>query len=157
MKVNLQIASPKTIFYPVKGKDYTEAATYLIEKPYSACYEANPTYKTKYSDGTTTEITIKAKPTITLPKWNGASKLKGDEKKYWTSMMTALKKHEARHHKYFVDAAKKFKKSRESDGDVPNDDVAKVMNAFFTAGQAEQDAYDNRTDHGVSEGVVLPI
>ncbi len=158
MKVNLKIPSPKTVNYTVNGKDYTEAANYLLNKPFAACYNANPTYSHKFNNnGNTHEITITAKPTITFPKWNGASKLKGDEKKYWTSMIRALAKHEAHHHKIFETDAKKFKKDTEAAGDFPKGETAGKMSTFFSDSQTNQDKYDTRTSHGEKEGVTLPV
>ena len=158
MKVILKISSPKTVNYKVKGKTYTEAANFLINKPFSACYEAHPSFKHKFDNaGNTNQITITAKPTITMPQWPGASKLKDDEKKHWAAMMKALAKHEKKHHKIFEDDAKKFKKSAEADGDIPKADVPAKMNTFFTDSQGNQDSFDHKTDHGKKEGVVLPI
>lgn len=158
MKVNLKISSPGTKPYKVKGKDYTEAANYLLSKPFAACYNANPDYSHKFNDdGNTHQITITARPTITIPQWAGASKLKGDEKKWWTSMMRALAKHEAKHHKIFETDAKKFKKATEAGGDFPKGETAGKMLALFTASQANQDKYDTSTRHGESEGVKLPV
>lgn len=158
MKVNLKIASPKTKPYKVKGKDYTEAANFLINKPFSACYEANPSYKHKFNnEGQTNEITLTAKPTITMPQWPGASKLKGDEKKWWAAMMKALAKHEDGHHKIFDKDAKKFKKDTEAAGDFPKGETAGKMTTFFTSSQGNQNTYDSKTNHGEKEGVTLPV
>ena len=158
MKVVLKIPSPGTAAYKVKGKDYSEAANYLINKPYSACYEANPAYSHKFNDaGNTHQITITAKPTITMPQWAGAVKLKGDEKKWWGSMMRALAKHEAKHHKIFETDARAFKKAAEAAGDFPKAETAGKMAAFFVGSQSNQDKYDKRTSHGEKEGVSLPV
>lgn len=158
MKVILKIASPKTINYKVKGKDYTEAAIFLLDKPFSACYEANPTFAFKKDkSGNTSQITITAKPTITMPQWAGASKLKGDEKKWWNSMLKALAKHEDGHHKIFADDTKKFQKATEADGDFPHKDTAGKMKTFFTESQGNQDKYDKSTRHGEKDGVTLPV
>lgn len=157
MKVNLKIPSPSTVAYKVKGKDYTEAANFLLSKPFTACYKANPNYSHKHKDGNTHQISITAKPTITMPQWPGANKLKGDEKKCWNSMMRALAKHEAHHHKIFETDAKKFKKNTEAAGDFPKGEMASKMTEFFTASQTNQDKYDTSTKHGEKEGVKLPV
>jgi len=158
MKVNLNIARPKKNPYKVKGKDYTEAAKFLLSKPFAACYEPHPTYKQKFDDnGNANDISVTAKPTITIPEWSGAGKLKGDEKKWWTSMIKALTKHEANHHKIFEDEIKKFKKTTEAAGDFPKSETAGKMNALFTDIQKKQDSYDKKTSHGEKEGVTLPV
>jgi len=158
MKVNLKIPAPKTVPYTVKAKDYTEAANFLLDKPIAACYMPNPNYKFKKNDdGDTCEITITAKPTITIPKWSGASKLKGDEKKWWFSMLKALAKHEAKHHKIFEADAKKFKKENESAGDFPEGDTAGILFDFFTDSQTNQDKFDKSSKNGAREGVTLPV
>ena len=72
MKIILKIPSPSTVSYKVKGKDYTEAANYMLSKPFNACYNANPNYSHKFKDGNTHQITVTAKPTITMPQWSGA-------------------------------------------------------------------------------------
>ena len=147
MKVVLKIASPSTSAYRVKGKDLKEAAEYM---------RSNPNFSYKHKDGNTNQITITAKPTIAMPQWPGASKLKGNDKKAWNSMMRALAKHEAHHHKIFETDAKKFKKETEAAGDIPKGETAGKMTAFFTASQTNQDKYDTRTNHGEKEGVKLP-
>lgn len=158
MKVILKIPAPKPIDYKVKGKTYTEAAEYLLSKPFAACYKSNPSFKQKFGDsGNTTQITLIAKPTITMPVWPGAGKLKGQEKKDWDSMIAALNKHEKKHHSIFETDAKKFKKDTEAEGDVPKGDVPAKMNAFFTKSQENQNKYDKKTNHGEKEGVVLPV
>ena len=157
MKVTLKIPSPKEIPYPVKGKTYDEARDFLLSKPFAACYKANPSHTEKHdNDGNTYEIIISAKPTVTIPKWNGESKLKGDEKKNWVAMMTALRKHEAKHHKIFEDEAKTFKKAMAREDPFPKEEVDGRMYDFYSAGQDKQDAYDSKTNHGEKEGVVLP-
>ncbi|MEW9920886.1 DUF922 domain-containing protein [Marimonas sp. MJW-29] len=157
MKVTLRIPSPREIPYAVKGKTYDEARDFLLSKPFAACYKANPDYTEKHdNDGNTYEIIVTAKPTITIPTWNGASKLKGDEKKHWTAMLAALRKHEAKHHKIFEDDAKAFKKSMVKEDPFPKEDVGGKMYDLFSASQDKQDAYDKKTNHGEKEGVVLP-
>lgn len=156
MNVTLNIANPKPADYKVKGKDITEAAAFMRSSPYAACYKANPTFDFDWDDVTCTGLVITAAPTIAMPKWPGASKLKGQEKKDWQKMMTALKKHEDSHHKKWKKAAEDFKKAREKAGDFPKKDVAKTMKAFFTKAQGVMDKYDGSTNHGESEGVTLP-
>lgn len=157
MKVTLSIKTPKTTNYAVKGKDYTEAAEYLLSKPFSACYDAHPDYDYDFDGDKVTSITVKAVPTITMPNWSGASKLKDDEKKWWNAMMKALDKHEKNHHDKWVKSAEDFKKAREKAGDFPKKDIAKTMNAFFAEAQKVQDKYDSQTNHGEKEGVTLPV
>ena len=158
MKVNLKIPAPSTVAYKVKGKDLAEAANFMRSKPFAACYKANPKPSHKFNDdGMTHEISIAAKPTITMPQWAEARKLKGDDKKSWNSMLRALAKHEAHHHKIFETDAKKFKKDTEAVGDFPKGETAGKMTAFFTASQKNQDSYDARTNHGEKEGVKLPV
>ena len=72
------------------------------------------------------------------------------------AMMTALRKHEAKHHKIFEDEAKAFKKAMAREDPFPKEEVDGRMYDFYSAGQDKQDAYDSKTNHGEKEGVVLP-
>ncbi len=158
MKVLLKIAKPSKAAFVIKAKDYTEAANILASGPFAACYEANPTYPHKFNDeGQINEITIQAKPVITMPKWSGASKLKGDEKKHWEAMIKALAKHEAKHHAKWLADAKAFKKKAEAEGDFPKKEIHDRMRDFFTQAQATQTKYDSDSKNGQKEGVVLPV
>jgi len=156
MKVTVKIDKVKEVPFKVVAKTYEEAATFLEKRGSAACYEANPTYKFKHSDGEITEITVHSKPTIAFPKWAQASKLKGEEKKHWDAMIKALHTHEDGHVKIFDTDAKAFKKEQEKAGGFPKGDIGRVMNEFFAACQKNQDAYDKRTNHGIKQGVVLP-
>lgn len=157
MQVKIKIEKVKKNKFTVKAKTYDEARDFLINRGSAACYMANPTYNyAKNKDGQVTSITIISKPAFEWPDWPGASKLKGDEKKHWDKMIKALGTHENGHVKIFETDAKAFKKSREKDGDFPVDDVKGVMFDFFSESQKHQDAYDKKTKHGQTQGVVLP-
>ena len=157
MKVTLDIKKPKSANYVVKGKTIAEAAKFMRDKPYAACYKANPGYDfAKDKDGKVTSIKLKAAPTIAMPVWDGAKKLKDQEKKDWAAMMSALQKHEDNHHKKWEKAAKDWAKTAGKRDDITKDTVAGVMNDFFTKAQGVMDKYDGSTNHGEKEGVTLP-
>jgi predicted secreted Zn-dependent protease len=157
MKVKLNIPkSPKEVPYAVKGKTIADAAEFIRKRDTAACYTPNPNYSFGFDGDQCNALTITAAPTVKMPNWAGASKLKGQEKKDWDSMIAALKKHEATHHTKWEKAAKDFKKAREKEGDFPKSDVASVMSAFFTKAQKVMDSYDSKTNHGIKEGVTLP-
>lgn len=158
MKVKLNIVKPRIVPYAVKGKTYEEAANYLASKPFAACYAANSQYTAKKDkSGNTVEIAVICKPSITMPNWPGAKKLKGEEKTCWDKMIVALKKHEQKHHTKYEADLKAFKKEFEAAGDFPFKETAQKMKAAFAKCQKTQDAYDSQTNNGISEGVDLPV
>lgn len=157
MKVTIKIERVKKIPYQVKAKSYDEVRSFFDRRGSAACYEANPTYKFSFDkDQKINSITIVSKPTIAWPKWPYSSKLKGEEKKNWDAMIKALAKHEDGHVAIFEADAKAFKAEREKMGGFPKGDIGKVMTAFFTKCQKNQNMYDAKTDHGGKEGVKLP-
>lgn len=157
MKVNLKIGKPKTINYTIKAKSYNDAHDELDKRTEWGEYKSNLKYAFQdMKDGTVTQITFTAKPTIEMPKWANASKLKGQEKKNWDAMIKALKRHEMGHHEIVLTDTKAFKKKREKLGNFPKSDFNKVITEFATAAKDNQVNYDRKNDHGAKEGVGLP-
>lgn len=82
---------------------------------------------------------------MTLPKWKEYNKATDPQKKAWDAMIETLKKHEEEHVAIAYRGAQKL--VRELTGLVAMLAPQKVADSQ-TAVQANQDAFDSKTDHG---------
>ena len=82
--------------------------------------------------------------TYTLPKHKNPGKLDPDVRKRWKAMVRALTKHEHNHGDHGIRAAREIEKAKCANGDA----IIKKWNG-------QDKAYDLRTNHGKTEGVVL--
>lgn len=157
MKVTFKPSKPKAEFYILKAKTYDGVRAEFDRRTHSGCYHANPghSYKTD-ADDVVISISMTCSPTIEMPNWPHAKKLKGKEKKNWDSMIKALKKHEAEHHTIYLKDTKVFKAKLKTAGNFPEADFATKMSEFYSSAQTHQEEFDVKTNHGGKTGVKLP-
>jgi predicted secreted Zn-dependent protease len=130
------------------------------EKPPKMNIKANNPKVTHFKevlDGKITAVTMILNPVIEMPKWNGYSAATKPQKASWDKMYKALLVHEKGHHKVQLgcmeDLKTKIKKTKDLDGKNLNELIANLQKDC----QKKQDAYDSKTGHGKSQGVVLNL
>ncbi|MEM8578898.1 MAG: DUF922 domain-containing protein [Pseudomonadota bacterium] len=157
MKVTLSCGKPTYKTYTVKGTDAPAVVKALNKSgewgKYRPHFDFSASGKTKTAIDT---VKVFAKPVITLPKWANYRKItKGQNS--WDTMFKALKKHEENHHAIFDAAAKGFKAALERGGDLEPKQFSQAWASFEAEVEKAQKAYDRRTKHGQTEGVILNV
>lgn len=161
-KMNIKANNPKVTHFKVGGKTLREAKKALDarRKPIEwGLYDStrNQQNSAKVLDGKITAVTMILNPVIEMPKWNGYSAATKPQKASWDKMYKALLVHEKGHHKVQLgcmeDLKTKIKKTKDLDGKNLNELIANLQKDC----QKKQDAYDSKTGHGKSQGVVLNL
>lgn len=88
--------------------------------------------------------TLSVEITYTMPKHKDEGKMDAATRKRCKAMVSALKAHEEKHGAHGVQAAREIEQTRCANGDAV---IKKWLN--------EDKAFDKRTRHGATEGVVL--
>ncbi len=141
----------------VSGTSISAVFDALQKKPYWGRYRPNQSFSADFAlDGCLSTFTIKAVPTIKMPKWKQYSKGNADQKKTWDKMYKTLLKHENNHHAFFLETAAIFL-DRIKDLGLTRSETQKEWDAYVVDLQDIQNAYDDRSDHGVNEGVELDM
>jgi predicted secreted Zn-dependent protease len=108
-----------------------------------------------------TSVTVTLNAKVTLPAWQppyGASRGLRDR---WEAFLAALARHEQSHVDIGYAAAKRIEDALWR-APMPrtcrgyDDALGRMANEIFDAAEREQEAYDQRTDHGAAEGVRFP-
>ena len=156
MRVNLGYSSPANRTYRIRGATLEDAFNALVAHGWWGRYRSNWSWRAR-GRGTITQISIKAKPVITMPIWAEKRRATRAEIKEWDRMHAVLLRHEQNHHTIFDDAARALKTELENGGDLEEREVSTRMERFTNETQKAQNRYDSRTRHGQSEGVNLTI
>lgn len=157
MKVTLTVPKPSNKTWTVKGKDLSAVFDNLNKNKFWGRYRSNHATSFSGKGDKIDSVKVSASPVVLMPSWAGYGKATKDEKKSWDTMWKALKKHEDNHHVIFSDAADEWKKDIEKGGELSKKDFDQAWKDFNTETQKKQDKYDDRTDHGAKEGVILNI
>ena len=156
MKVVINIKKPSDKSWKVKGTTIAELFKNLNKHKWWGRYRSNEDYKKKKGkDGYFEQATIIGAPVVTMPSWVNYSKASKEEKKSWDDMWKALKVHELNHHKIFEKEAEAWKKWMADFEEVDQKTLTAEWDSFKKDLQKAQDAYDKKSKHGKSEGVIL--
>ena len=149
------VKTPKSKKYTVSGKTVKAVYEALKKRSFWGRYRSHQSASMEFAiDGKLSKITIKAAPTITIPKWSEYSKGNKAQKATWDSMWTALNAHELHHHKIFTDEVKTFLKNIK-DMELTKAEATSHWDDNNKDWQDLQDAFDGRSDHGANDGVSL--
>lgn len=162
-KMNIKLNSPKTDHFTVRGKTLADVKKALDarRKPIEwGLYDSTRNFKSSArvdGDGKVTEVSMTLNPVIEMPKWKEYGVATKPQKASWDKMYKALMVHEKGHHTVqqgcMDDLKAKIKKTKDLDGKKLNELIASLQKDC----QKKQDAYDSRTGHGKSQGVVLDL
>jgi predicted secreted Zn-dependent protease len=158
MQVELALRRPKVRTYPVHSSGLAKALLALERHGWWGRYEPRErmTYVTN-ERGRVETVLVDAEPEITLPALASGSKLPSAGRRAWSRMVGALLKHERQHHRFFVEAARAWKRKLEARPDLAERAVQREWDALVQRAKRLQRAYDRRTRHGRTEGVVLEL
>jgi predicted secreted Zn-dependent protease len=148
--------------YAVPGSTYDDVYKFFQKKNTSGeewgkFSPERPNLSFKPSKGEPiTEVTLMVGYTITMPAFSKANALGKKAKAAWDKMMKALEKHEDTHRATLEKSCNDFGSQITSKTDLSLKDLQDLFKAFPKDAKTDQDAYDNKTAHGVKEGVYLP-
>lgn len=157
MRVTLGYSNRSNRNYRVRGATLQDVFDVLHARDFWGRYRSNSNWRSRGRDGVMTQLTIRAKPEITMPVWADKRRATRPEIKEWDRMHGILLRHERNHHKIFDDACKALKSELESGEDPDERTLQRRMDRFFRDTQGAQDSYDRRTRHGQTEGVRLTM
>lgn len=106
-------------------------------------------------------VAVTLTTTTTLPLWQAPPGASRTLRERWNAFLVALTAHEQGHSDIGLAAAKHIEDALWR-APTPktckgyDDALGKIANGLFDAATKEQEAYDERTDHGALEGVKFP-
>lgn len=118
-------------------------------------YQSNHSYEYDTSNGSVSSVTVTARPTIELPRWDGYSRASREEKREWDRMLGCLTRHENNHHARFVDKWTRFKRDLSRARSMTERDLQRAWSRFDSDVNGAQQAYDRSSRNGQNEGVRL--
>ena len=157
MQVELTLRKPVVRTYPLRLGGLDKVFRALERRGWWGRYTPHEcmTYVTN-ARGLVETIVVAAAPEITLPDWCKPDRLPVAARRAWNRMLAALLQHERQHHRFFVSAAREWKLKLEARGDLTEKATQREWEGLVRRAQRLQAAYDRRTKHGRTEGVVLP-
>ena len=149
------IQNPSFDYYDVTGSTLSEVAAQLDPEEWGRCqYHYDYTYET--TDGQTSRVNIVLRLQIRLPRWQGEGwdHASGAVKTEWRRMLQALREHEDGHAVISRNWAPTFKERLLN---LPEADVQGEYDQVLQEVNDEQGQYDDRTQHGQTQGVSLDL
>ena len=157
MQVELTLRKPVVRTYPLRLGGLDTVLRALERRGWWGRYTPHErmTYITN-ARGRVETIVVAAAPVITLPDWCNPVRVPVAARRAWNRMLAALLEHERQHHRFFVSAAREWKLKLEARGDLTEKAAQREWDGLVRRARRLQSAYDRRTKHGRTEGVVLP-
>lgn len=139
--------------YTVTAKTLKEAAAQISQRAEAGETTWRPVSNTHHDDsGKIDNATVAVTITVTMPRWDGATKLNPTDKAKWDSFVQALEAHEQGH----VDLARdKLKDVAQSMVGQTEAEAKATLKQAVDDLQAASDAYDDGNDHGRKAGCVI--
>mgnify|MGYP003895984209 CR=1 FL=1 len=100
-------------------------------------------------------VKISAAPVIYMPKWADYSKAEKDAKDSFDNMYKVLAKHEKNHYYILLEQVAMFQKLLNGLDELSAKDAKTKWKVFQADHKKAQKKYDDATDHGIKEGVML--
>ncbi len=147
------VGKPTYTSFNVTGDTLADVYKVLSRRTEWGSCKSNFSY-TYGANGKITKANVTVKTTIELPKWTGLEKASKAAKKEWKRMMAALKKHELGHYTRAKRWAPKLKARLVGQ---PAAEEATIFDKFKSDAKAVQEAYDDATKHGQTQGVSLDL
>lgn len=147
------IGEPEVEYYDVRGSSLAEILPQLDPEEWGRCnYQFDYTYDSE--EGRSTRVNIELTLHIRLPRWGGEGHNSASDaaKAEWERMLGVLEAHEDHHAEIARTWAPRFKERLLG---LPVGQISARYNEIYEQMQAEQDQYDEDTDHGQNEGVRL--
>lgn len=140
-------------FYDVSGSTLAEVYSQLDRREWGRC-TWRYTYDYETTNGRVTRVNITLTLTIRMPRWQGEGWERASDaaKAEWNRMIAALRAHEEQHAEIARRWAPIFKQ-RLLNQRAGN--VSARYNQTRAEAQREQDQFDQRTQHGRTQGVTL--
>lgn len=154
MKITASIPKPTVKHYNVKGKDLDALFEALNAREYWGRFIANEAVNWGSKDPVET-VKFSAKPVIYMPKWTDYNKADKEAQDSFDSMYKKLLKHEKNHWAILLERIAIFSNELEQLETLSASDAKKRWKTFKSDHQKAQKKYDDKTDHGVKEGVAL--
>jgi hypothetical protein len=155
MRVTLDIATVRTRTYSVRGTTVAEVHGHMPSSCWGL-YDANLIDPRWRSGRLVEELTIQARPIITMPRWPNVRRASEEDRAIWEAMLEALRRHEDGHHAVFMDNVNEFKERLEGYTDpLEADEMQDYWTRFLGDVDHYQERYDVTTRHGQRDGVSL--
>ncbi|MDD3888013.1 MAG: DUF922 domain-containing protein [Patescibacteria group bacterium] len=160
----------KTTYYDISGLTSEELNQQMqtlgpewtsTERVYAmANYSINWSLPLKTNDGGCTETEVETKIEYIMPRWINYEEASLDMQQKWDNYYPLLLKHEETHGKIVKEEAEKYFEEIKNIKDYTScqdfdDKVYPIHEKYLLKIGELNDNYDNETNHGVTEGVVL--
>ena len=140
-------------FYNVTGRTLAEVGAQLDPGEWGRC-TYNYTYSFQSTGGRASRVDVTLTLTIRMPRWTGSgwNNASAEAKAEWNRMIAALRAHEDRHAEIARRWASTFKERMIN---RPAGDLRTIFDQTWAEVNAEQEQYDEQTQHGRTQGVSL--
>jgi len=154
MKITASLPKPTVKPFNVKGKDLDELFAALEKHGFWGRFLANEAVNWGSKDPVET-VKFSAKPVIHMPKWTDYSKADKPSKDSFDKMYKVLLKHENNHYAIMLEQFAIFSNELNNLDTLSAKDAKKKWKEFLVTYNNAQKKYDDKTDHGIKEGVEL--
>jgi len=163
-------AEEKTTFYDISAQTTEELNQQMqtlgpeqssTERAYAmANYSINWSLPLKTNDGGCTETEVETKIEYIMPRWTNYEEASLEMQQKWDNYYALLLKHEETHGKIVKEEAEKYFEEIKNIKNYTScqdfdDKVYPIHEKYLLKIGELNDNYDNETNHGVTEGVVL--
>ncbi len=153
------IPTPKILYYQIRGSTETDLAKEIQSKGpngyagYTNWYIRWGWPGFGHEECDLSKAWITAKVSVTLPEWNPPAGVSTDLINNWMEFSQALYRHEMGHVGNITGSLPRIQKAIQSSDCITADSAA---NAVLDKMRGWDVQYDDRTDHGRTEGAIFP-